>query len=106
MSNNLDDTVHLQSEKNNSGYERLERDYKGLQWAQVALSSGKLLAASFPGSNECPGAYCSLIEQEGEDSSCQRDGGKRKDGEGGRAQSESQREVADLLVLPRPAKSM
>ena len=38
MLKNLDEIVRLQSEKDESGYERQkERDYKGLQRAQVAL---------------------------------------------------------------------
>ena len=70
-------------------------------------------AASFPKRDECPGTHCSLIEQEREDSFrqiCQRVSGKRKDkGEDRVARTEREsdrREVADLLVLPRPAKSV
>ena len=39
VSKNLGETVRLQSEKRQSGYERKEeRDYQGLQKRQVALS--------------------------------------------------------------------
>ena len=44
--------------------------------AEGASSAPRLassLAASFSGSNECPGTHCSLIEQEREDSSCHRE---------------------------------
>ena len=39
MSKNLDETVHLQSEKKEESIREIrgERDYKGLQRAQVAL---------------------------------------------------------------------
>ena len=73
-------------------------------------------SASFPGRNECSGTHCSLIEQEErEDSSCQichRVWDKRKDGgedRAARTERESdrwRRKMADLLVLPKPAKSM
>ena len=75
MSKNLDETVHLQSEKR----EEWIREIRGetLQEVTESASSAPRLAssttASFPRRNECPGTQCSLIEQkEREDSSCQR----------------------------------
>ena len=59
MSKNLDETARLRSEK--SGYERLQGIAEG---ASSAPDLASLSAASFPGRNECPGAHCSLIEQE------------------------------------------
>ena len=61
--------------------ERLQGIAEGASSAPRLASSS---AASFPGRNECPGTYCSLIEQkEREDSSCQichKVWDKRKDG--------------------------
>ena len=74
MSKNLDETVCLQSEKN----EEWIREIRGerIQGIAESASSALLLASpsavSFPGRNECPVTHCSLIEQEEiEDSSCQ-----------------------------------
>ena len=117
VSKNLDETVRLQSKER----EEWIREIRGerLQGIAESASSAPRLAsssvASFPGRNECPEIHCSLIEQEGEDSSCQicqRISGKRKDGgedRVARTERESGRrrkEVAGLLVLPRPAKSV
>ena len=72
MSKNLDETVRLQSEKR----EEWIREIRGerLQGIAEGASSASRLASStavsFPGRNECPGTYSSLIEQEREDSSC------------------------------------
>ena len=86
MSKNFDETVRLQSEQRQEWI----REIKGerLQGITEDASSAPRLASSssvsFPGSNECPGTHCSLIEQkEREDSSCQichRVWDKRKDG--------------------------
>ena len=114
MSKKFDETVHLQSEKR-EGWIREIRGEK-LQGIAEGRSSTPCLAsisaASFPGRNECPGTHYSLIEQkERKTSSCQISTreievkGKRKK----RTERESDRrrkEVADLLVLPRPAKSL
>ena len=76
MSKNLDETVHLQSEKREEWIreirgEKLQGIAKGTNSAPHRARSS---AASFHGRNECPGIHCSLIEQEErEDSSCQRD---------------------------------
>ena len=87
MSKNFDETVRLQSEKREEWIreireERLQGIAEGTSSAPRLASSS---AASFPGRNECPGTHCNLIEQEKrEDSSCQicqRDCGKKKDGE-------------------------
>ena len=93
--------------------ERLQGIAEGASSAPRLASSS---AVSFPGRNECLGTYCSLIEQkEIEDSSCQicqRVCGRRKDeGEDWVARTEREsdwrgRERADLLVLPRPEKSV
>ena len=74
MSKNLDETVCLQSEKR-EGWIREIRGER-LQGIAEGTSSAPLLASSsvelLPGRNECLEAHCSLIEQEREDSSCQR----------------------------------
>ena len=86
-SKNLHKTVRLQSEKRQEWIreirgERLQGITEGKSSALRLASSS---AASFPGRNEYPGTYCSLIiQEEREDGSCQifqRDCGKRKDGE-------------------------
>ena len=95
--------------KDKSGYERLQGIAESTSSApRLASSSAGLL----PGRNECSGTHCSLIEQEErQDSSCQicqRVSDKRKNGgeDRMRVRWEKKREVADLLVLPRPAKSL
>ena len=118
MSKNFDATARLQSEKRQEWIreirgERLQGIAEGASSASRLASSS---AKSFPRRNECPGTHCSLIEQEErEDSSCQichRVSGKRKDGREDRVarterESDSRRrEMADLLVLPRPVKSV
>ena len=82
-SKNLDETVRLQSEKRQ---ERV-REVRGDELQKIAecRSSASRLAdssaASFFGRNECPGIDCSMIvQEEREDSSCQRVCSKRKDG--------------------------
>ena len=117
MSKNFDERVHLQSEIR----EEWIREIRGerLQGIAEGTSSAPRLASSsvmsFLRRSECPGTYCSLIEQEREDSSCQichRVSSKRKDGREDkvvRTERESdskRREMADLLVLPRPEKSV
>ena len=102
MSKYFDETVRLQSEKRQERIrkirgERLQGIAEGASSAPHLASSS---AASFPGRNECPGTHCSLIEQE-----------EREDGGEDRVvrterESDNRREVADLLVLPRPAKSV
>ena len=108
MSMNCDETVHLQSQIR----ETLQGIAEGASSAPRLASSS---AASFPGRNECPGTHCSLMEQEErEHSSCQichRVWDKRKDGGEDRVarterESDNRREMADLLVLLRPAKSV
>ena len=119
MSKNLDETVRLQSEKRQESTqeiteERLQGIAEGTSSAPRLVSS---FAVSFPGRNECPGTHCSLIEQEErEDSSCQicqclwrKERWRRRQGDEDRTrirEEEKRREVADLMVLPRPAKSM
>ena len=68
MSKNLDETARLQSEKREDWIrgERLQGIAEGASSAPRLASSS---AASFLGTNECPGTHCSLIEQEREDSS-------------------------------------
>ena len=103
MSKNLDETVRLQSEKRQEWIREVRGE--SLQGIAEGASSAHRLAsssaASFPGRNECPGTHCSRIEQKRENSSCQichKVSDKRKD--------RSRNEMADLLVLPRPAKSV
>ena len=61
------------------------RDKERLQGIAEGTSSAPRLASSsatsFPERNECPGIPCSLIAKNKEDSSCQREQGKRKDEE-------------------------
>ena len=117
MSKNFDKTVCLQFMKREEWIRYLREER--LQGIAEGTSSTARLAtssvASFPGRNECPGTHCILIKQEIVDSSCQvcdRVSGKRKDGgkdRVARTERESGRgrkEVAGLLVLPRPAKSV
>ena len=66
VSNNLDETVRLQSEIRREWIreireERLHGIAEGASNAPRLASSS---AASFPGRNECLGTHCSLIEQE------------------------------------------
>ena len=61
---NLDETARLQSEKRKEWIREIRG--KGLQGIAEDTSSAPRLAsssaASFPGRNECPGTYYSLIE--------------------------------------------
>ena len=74
MSQNFDETVRLQSEKEELIQEVREERLQGI--AEGASSASRLAsssAVSLPGRNECPGTHCSLIEQdERENSSCQK----------------------------------
>ena len=111
MSKNFDETVLLQSEiRREIRGERLQGMAEGASSASRLASSS---AASFPGRNECPGTHCNLIEQEErEDSSCQichRVWDERENGGEDRTrvrQEEKRREMADFMVVPRPAKSV
>ena len=116
MTKNLDETVHLQSEKREQWIREI-REERPQGIAEGANSAPRLAsssAASFPERNECPGVHCSMIEQEREDSSCQichRVLGKEKDEEEDRVvrterESDRRRKTAGLLVLPKPAKSV
>ena len=115
MSKNFDETVRLPSEIRREWIrevrgERLQGIAEGASSAPRLASSS---AASFPGRNECPGTHCSLIEQEErEDSSCQichrvwnkrKDGGEDRVARTERESDNEKKEMADLLVLPRPA---
>ena len=76
MSKYFDETVCLQSEKNDKWIQEVRG--KRLQGIAEDTSGAPRLASSsaaqFPGRNKCPGTHCSLIEQEErEDSSCQKD---------------------------------
>ena len=66
MSNYLEETVRLQSEKRREWIREIRR--KRLQGIAKGESSAPRLAsssaASFPGRNEWPETHCSLIEQE------------------------------------------
>ena len=109
---NFDEIVRHQSEKRDEWIreirgERLQGNAEGASSApRLARSS----AASFPKRNECPETNCSLIEQEKEKTVPARSArefevkGKMEERTG--RESDRRREVADLLVLPRPAKSM
>ena len=74
MSKNLDKTVRLQSKEREEWMRKLrEEKLQGI--AERTSSAPRLtssLAESLPGRNECLGTHCSLIEQERENSSCQR----------------------------------
>ena len=74
MSKNLDETVHLLSEKREEWIQEMRGErQQGI--SEGAISAPRLAsssAASILGRNECLGAHCSVIEQkEREDSSCQ-----------------------------------
>ena len=66
MSKNLDETVCLQSEKTEEWIReiRQERLQEIAEETSSALRLASLSAESVPGRNECPVAYCGLIEQE------------------------------------------
>ena len=70
--------------KDKSEYERRETVQGIAEGTSSVIRLASSSAASFSGRNDCPGTYCSLIEQEKrEDSSyqiCQKVCGKRKDG--------------------------
>ena len=64
MSKSFDETVRFQSEKREGwiremGGERVQEIAEGASGAPGLASSS---TASFPGRNECPRTYCSLIE--------------------------------------------
>ena len=113
MSKNLDETVCLHSEKRREWVEEI-RGERLLGIAEGTSSTPRLASSSaalFPGRNECPGTHCSLIvQEEREDSFCQRVYGQRKDVGGDRVarvrEEEKRSENAGLLMLPRPAKSL
>ena len=90
--------------------ERLQGIAEGASSAPRLVSSS---AVSFPGRNECPGTHCSLIEQEEKKTVAARYATEFKIREKMEERTEREsdsrrrkREMADLLVLPRPAKSV
>ena len=110
MSKYFEETVRLQSEIRREWIpeirgERLQGIAEGASSASRLASSS---AVSFPGRNECPGTHCSLIEQEErEDRSATEFGIRGKMEERTEREADRRRrEMADLLVLPRPAKSV
>ena len=116
LSKNLDETVCLKSQnvrKEKSQYERYERDYKGLQRKQVTLLVWPAhQPCCSPGETSVRGPIVALWNRRREKTVSARSareievkGNTYKTTKWG-GQSESQREVADLLVLPKPAKSL
>ena len=116
MSKNFDETVRLQSKKREERKireERLQRIAEGASSAPRLASSS---AALFSRRNECPGTHCNLIEHEEKktvpDKSARefeikrKDGGRNKMARTKRESDKKRREMAELLVLPRPAKSV
>ena len=72
VAKNLDETVRLQSHKREEWIREIKERLRGI--AEGASSAPRLASssvASFPGTNECLGTHCSLIEKKREDSSCQ-----------------------------------
>ena len=118
MSKYFDETVRLQSEIRREWIRQVKEErLQGIaEDASSAPRLASLSAASFPGRNECPGTHCSLIEEEERvDSSCQichrvwdnrKGGGEDRAARTQRESDRRRREMADLLVLPRPAKSV
>ena len=118
MSKNVDETVRLLSEIRQEWIQEVREER--LQGIAKGTSSASCLASSsaplFPRRNKCPGTHCSLIvQEEKEDSYCQichRVWSKRKDGGEDRVLrterelDRRRKEVAGLLVLPTPAKSL
>ena len=114
MSKNFHETIRLQSEKREEWIREIKRER--LQGIAESTSSANNLVnsstASFPRRNECPGTHCSLIEQEKREDSSARSAreievkGKMWERAGWRGQSEKRGEVANLLLLPRPEKSL
>ena len=101
MSKYFKETVRLQSEKRR---ESLQGIAEGASSAPRLASSS---AVSFPGRNECPGTHCSLIEQERVDRSATEFEITGKVEERTERESDrKRREMADFMVLPRPAKSV
>ena len=75
---------------------RLQGTTEGRSNAPRLASSS---AASFPRINECPGTHCSLIvQEEREDSSCQRVCGKRKGEEEDRARVKEEEKRSGVLA--------
>ena len=86
------------------------RQYASSPKKEKSSSSGlaNSSAEGLLGRNECSGIHCSLIEQKERKTVSARDQGKREE-KVGRTERESdrrKREVEDLLVLPRPTKSV
>ena len=119
VSKNLDETVCLQSEIRREWIREIKAErLQGIaEGASSALRLASSSAASFFGRNECPGTHCSLIEQEERrqflpdlpQSFKKKE--RRRRGQGGEdrtrvRQEQKKSEMADLLVLPRPAISM
>ena len=110
MPKNLDETVRLQSKKREEWMQEVRRK----ETTRDSRSSSPYLAnssvASLPEKNECPGTHCKLIVKgERKDSSCQmcqKVHDKKKIKQRTKPELERKREIADLLVLPRPAESL
>ena len=98
MTKNFDETVRLQFEIRG---ERLQEIAEGASSPPRLASSS---AASFPGRNECPGIHCSLREQTVSARSATEFEIRGKMEERTERESDRRREMADLLVLPIPAK--
>ena len=113
MSQYFDETVRLQSEKREKSIreirgERLQGIAEGASSAPRLASSS---AASFPRRNECPGTHCSLIDRRKKKTVPARSATEfemrgQGDEDRTRVSQEKKREITDLLVLPRPAKSV
>ena len=75
MSKYFDEIVRLQSEKREEWIREIRGERLLREIAEGASSARRLASSSaalFPGSNECPGTHCSMIEQkEREETSCQ-----------------------------------
>ena len=64
MSQNLDKTIRLQSEKRQEWIREMKETTRNCRGREQRSPSDKLSAALFPGRNECPGTHCNLMEQE------------------------------------------
>ena len=114
MSKNLKETVRLQSEKRQEWIREIKEErLQGIaEGTSSALRLASSSAASFRGRNECLGTHCSLIIQEDREKTVPTRSAReivvkgKMEKRTERDSDRRRREVADLLVLPRPAKSV
>ena len=112
-SKNLKETVRLQSEKRQEWIREIKERLQGIaEGTSSVLRLASSSAASFPGRNECLGTHCSLMIQEDREKTVPTRSAReivvkgKMEKRTERDSDRRRREVGDLLVLPRPAKSV